>query len=247
MATRKNLKLRTPRPLRMLRDAVEAAEQWPVAGSAVRRYQDVESWALAELKERLDAMDEYWPPRAGRMDGDPDVMETPAEMMAALLRQSRDVDPGAARAYLYRQTLSRLVPDQAAMLALLAQCEIAPLVHIAAARLPVGPISMVVLANASPLGRDAGVLMRDHVPQYMTELMALGVIEAGPEQEALTSEYELLMADTQVRRTMERIRSEMKLYPRLQRFSVHLSDYGKALCRDCQPPQPFTEHGSNGT
>ena len=108
----------------------------------------------------------------------------------------------------------------------------------------VSPVSVTrfVADDASPLGRDAGVLLRDHVPQYMTELMALGVVEAGPERDSLAGEYELVMADTQIRRTMERIRGEMKLYPRLQRFSVHLSDYGKALWQDCRPPQPFVEY-----
>lgn len=242
MASGKNLRPRTPRPFQWLRRAARAAEDVPLASSALRRYQDAEGWALAELKQRLDAMGDSGPARRARAEADGDVLATPAAMLAELVHESRQLDPEAARARLYRQTLSRLVPDQVAMLALLADREIAPLVHVAAGRLPAGPVSVVVLTNASPLGRDAGVLLRDHVPQYMTELMALGVVEAGPERDSLAGEYELVMADTQIRRTMERIRGEMKLYPRLQRFSVHLSDYGKALWRDCRPPQPFVEH-----
>ncbi|MBS64226.1 hypothetical protein [Salinisphaera sp.] len=234
MAGRKNLTVRTPRAFQFLRQAARAAEEWPVAGSAVRRFQDAETWAMAELKQRLDSMSDDTPDsgrtRAAAVEG-----PAPREMMARLIAQSRGVDPEAARVWMYRQTLARLVPDQVAMLALLADREIAPLCHIAAGRLPAGPVSVVVLSNASSLGRDAGVLLRDYVPQYMSELLALGVFEAGPEDDRLADQYELLMADTQLRNTMDRVRRDMRLYPRLQRFSVHLSDYGKALWQDCRP------------
>ncbi|MES1938678.1 hypothetical protein T5B8_00475 [Salinisphaera sp. T5B8] len=234
MAGKKNLTVRTPRAFQFLRQAARAAEEWPVAGSAVRRFQDAETWAMAELKQRLDAMSDE-PPERGRRRAEPVDGPAPREMMARLIVQSRGVDPEAARTWLYRQTLSRLVPDQVAMMALLADREIAPLCHVAAGRLPAGPVSVVVLSNASSLGRDAGVLLRDYVPQYMSELLALGVFEAGPEDDRLADQYELLMADTQLRKTMDRVRREMKLYPRLQRFSVHMSDYGKALWQDCRP------------
>ncbi|MES1928676.1 hypothetical protein SADO_05435 [Salinisphaera dokdonensis CL-ES53] len=237
--------MRTPRAFQFLRQAARAAEEWPVAGSAVRRFQDAETWAMAELKQRLDSMSDDGEDRARTRES---AAEGPAprDMMALLLAQSRGVDPDAARTRLYRQTLSRLVPDQVAMMALLAEREIAPLCHVAAGRLPAGPVSVVVLANASSLGRDAGVLLREYVPQYMSELLALGVFEAGPEDDRLTDQYELLMADTQLRKTMDRVRREMKLYPRLQRFSVHMSDYGKALWQDCRPMTDVLEHADEG-
>ncbi|MAS09491.1 hypothetical protein [Salinisphaera sp.] len=245
MAAKKSLRVRTPRAFQFLRQAARAAEEWPVAGSAVRRFQDAETWAMAELKHRLDSMaedgDEPARSREAAAEG-----PAPRDMLALLLAQSRGVDPDAARTRLYRQTLSRLVPDQVAMMALLADREIAPLCHVAAGRLPAGPVSVVVLSNASSLGRDAGVLLRDYVPQYMSELLALGVFEAGPEDDRLTDQYELLMADTQLRKTMDRVRHEMKLYPRLQRFSVHMSDYGQALWQDCRPLSGALEHGGGG-
>jgi hypothetical protein len=241
MAGKKSLSVRTPRAFQFLRQAARAAEDWPVAGSAVRRFQDAESWAMAELKHRLDSMGEEGEQRADGHEA-VDHGPSPRDMMSLLLARSRGVDPQAARIWLYRQTLSRLVPDQVAMMALLADREIAPLCHVAAGRLPAGRVSVVVLSNASSLGRDAGVLLRDYVPQYMSELLALGVFEAGPEDERLADQYELLLADTQLRKTMDRVRHEMRLYPRLQRFSVHMSDYGRALWQDCRPnPVPLDE------
>lgn len=245
MAGKKNLTVRTPRAFQFLRQAARAAEEWPVAGSAVRRFQDAETWAMAELKQRLDAMSDA-PQERARTRGPAVEGPAPQDMMARLIMQSRGVDPEAARVWMYRQTLSRLVPDQVAMMALLADREIAPLCNVAAGRLPAGPVSVVVLANASSLGRDAGVLLRDYVPQYMSEMLALGVFEAGPEDDRLADQYELLLADTQLRKTMDRVRREMKLYPRLQRFSVHMSDYGKALWQDCRPAEVVSSAPTQG-
>jgi len=243
MAGKKDLTVRTPRAMQFLRQAARAAEEWPVAGSAVRRFQDAEHWAISELKQRLDAIAEEVADGAVRQRRR-EKTRPPSDMLAALLAESRSVDPDAARLKLYRQTLSRLVPDQVAMMALLADKEIAPLCHVVAGRLPAGPIHAVVLANTSSLGRDAGVLLRDYVPQYMNELLAAGVFEAGPEDERLADEYELLLADTQLRQTMDRIRRDMKLYPRLQRFSVSLSAYGSALWHDCRPAPSRIEQGT---
>ena len=236
MTTKKNLRSPSSRSYQLLLQAARYAEDWPVTGTAVRRFYDAESWALTELKQRLDTLEESGP---SAWPQTPDAtLETPKAMLAQLLEQSHSVDTDAARLRLYRYTLSRLLPDQVAMLALLADCGIAPLCNVAAGRLPAGPASVTVLANATSLGRDAGVLLRAHVPLYVTAMLDLGVMETGPEEERLAEQYELLLADTQVRQSMERVRGELKLYPRLQRYSVRLSAYGAALWRDCGPDAP---------
>lgn len=244
MATSKSLQPREPRPLQLLRHAARAAEGLPGTGGAMRRLHDTESWALNELKQRLDGLD--------TPDGNSELRErgqqgsaAPADMLANLLTQSHGVNAATAKARLYRQTLSRMVPDQVAMYALLADRGRAPLCHVAASRLPAGPISMVVLANASSLGRDAGVLLRDYVPHYVSAMLQMGLFEIGPDDHSLAKDFEMLQADTLVRKTMERIRSEMKLYPRLQRFSVGLSDFGHAMWRDCQPDSDFSDRDTS--
>ncbi|MGN8158724.1 hypothetical protein ACS8Y6_05750 [Salinisphaera sp. RV14] len=230
MAASRLPKKRGPRALDRLMGVIRDAEDWPLAGSAVRRMADAETWALIELKQRLDELgDSSRPPREA------DRPASAAEMLAGLVRRSRGIDPDAALDALYRQTLSQLVPDQVAMLDVLAERRVAPLCHLGASRLPAGPVSLTVLSNASSLGREAGVLLREYVPQYMTHLLALGLLRAGPEDEALEPEYELLMADTQLREMREYVRESLRLYPRTLRASVSLSDYGRALWRDCRP------------
>lgn len=240
MTDRKALQPRGSGAFQKLRDAVRGADEWPLAGNAVRRFLDAESWALAELKQRLDAIEKA-PRSAPSSSGDSG--SRPADLLASLVKRSHYIDPDAARDALYRQTLNALVPDQIAMLSLLAERGQAPLLHVAASRLPAGPVHMTVLANASSLGRDAGVLLRNYVPQYMTGLIDLGVFEVGCESDELDKEYELLMADTQLRKTIKRVRNELRMYPRVQRFSVRLSDYGQALWDDCRPPQAEPDTG----
>lgn len=232
MANHKALRTRSQGPWQKLREAVRGADDWPVAGTAVRRFLEAESWALTELKQRLDAL-ENRPQRSPPTphDGEP----RPAAQLADLIERSRQIDPDNAVRALYKQTLDRLVPDQVSMLALLADRGGAPLVHVAASRLPAGPVSMMVLSNASGLGRDAGVLLRQYVPHYISTLIALDVFEVGAEDSALENEYELLMADTQLRTAITRVREELRMYPRVQRYSVRLSNYGAALWADCRP------------
>lgn len=232
MTDHKALRARNAGPWQKLRDAVRHADDWPVAGTAVRRFLDAESWALTELKQRLDALESRpLRPLSDVYDNEP----RPAEQLADLVERSRRIDPDAARRALYAQTLARLVPDQVAMLSLLADRGSAPLVHVAASWLPAGPVSMTVLSNASGLGRDAGVLLRQYVPHYMSELIALDLFAVGAEEPALEHQYELLMADTQLRAAITRVRDELRMYPRIQRYSVRLSHYGASLWADCQP------------
>lgn len=234
MATSNHLSPREPRTVQLLRQAARAAEGVPVAGNAVRRVQHAENWALVELKQRLDSLSEPQQPAPQRERGN-GKDKTPSEMMMKLMEESQGLDQSVAKQRLYRQVLSRMVPDQMAMFALLADREKAPLCHVAASRLPAGPISMVVLHNASSLGRDAGVLLRDYVPQYMSAMIQMGLMEVGGEDHSMDKDFEMLVAESMVRNTMDRIKEEMKMTPRLQKFSVSLSDFGRALWRDCQP------------
>lgn len=222
-----------------LSEAARETAGWPVAGAAIQHMADAENWALSELKQRLETLDD-----GSTLSQPSGNLSAPTEMLADLISRSRVIDPDVARDELYRQTLSQLVPDQVLILDELAERRSAPLCHLGASRLPVGPVSVTVLSNASSLGSEAGVLLRDYVPQYMTHLLALGMLRVGPEDDALESEYELLMAETQLREIQDYVRETLRLYPRILRASVSLSDYGRALWRDCRPAAEALLHRS---
>lgn len=230
----KHLRPTEPRSVQLLRQAARVAEGVPVAGGAVRRFQDAEDWALVELKQRLDTLDGPAETRAPRERAD-SAQPAPSERVAQLLEQAQGLDMDAARQRMYEQVASQLVPEQVAMFTLLAERGRAPLCHVAASRLPAGPISMVVLANVSSLGRDAGILLRDYVPQYMTGMINMGLMEVDFEDTTMAREFEMLAAEGLVRNTMDRIREEMKLSPRIQRHTVKLTRFGQDFWRDCWP------------
>lgn len=233
MASDKALKSGSPSGFDRLRDAWREAERWPFAGDAFKRVHGAETRALFELKQCLDALED----RPVDDEYVADTLESPAERLADLLERGRGIDPDRARDDLYRQLLSRVVPDEIAMLRVLATRGVAPLCHIGGSRWPArGELVVTLIHNASTLGQEAGVLLRDYTPQYMSRLIELGLAAPGAADSSLAPDYELLLADTQIRRAMDTIRSEHRLYPRVRRRSVRLSTLGAALWRDCYGP-----------
>ena len=220
-----------------LRRTWRDAEHWPLAGQAWHAAHAAEDRALAELKARLDALDPpaASPIEAGSADGADTPPPPPEWLLADLLQRERSVDPDRARRDLYRQVLRQLVPDEIAILRVIAQRGVATLCHIGASRLPAGPISSLRLENAIAVGQEAGVLLRECTPQYMHHLLTLGLLRVGGTDARLESDYELLLADPGVREVMDDVRQRWRWYPRVLRHSVTLSHLGEALWRDCYP------------
>lgn len=227
----KSLRLPTPLSVRLVRRALDAAGELPVAGAAVRRLQDAEAWALLELKQRLDALGE---------DGDgartvPSGVGTrPAELLARLLYDADHESLARAREREYVAVLERLNPDQAKMLAALADGRRVPLCHVGAG-LPAGPVREIVLYNATTLGRDAGVNLRDRVPVMVTAMRELGLLELGPEEPQMKTDFEILATDDAVRDATMLVKDRLKLWPRLLRYTVGLSAFGRELLAAAQP------------
>ncbi len=118
--------------------------------------------------------------------------------MADLLNRSVTTDREAAAAQLYATILSQLVPDEARIVAALADGPVRPAVDVVR-RGPLGNGRHVVLRNASTVGRAAGVSSPDHVPLYVTRLRRLGVVDIGPEDDDLAEQYDILLTDQVVR------------------------------------------------
>lgn len=224
----KSLRLPTPSSVQFLRRAMEHAEQWPVAGSAVRRMQAVEEWAVAELKYRLDEL----PDSSGgqRHEVRSDAAQQARDLLAGLLAEAdhQTFDQACERRYV--QVLEQLCPDQAKMLATLGDGRVLPLIHVGAG-LPAGPIREIVLENATSLGREAGVTLRESVPLLVGHMRMLGLLHVGPEDTALKTAYEILAADSGVREASTYIKEALRMWPRLQRHTVSLSTFGQDVWR----------------
>lgn len=204
----------------------------PVAGAGIRALRRAEFYALRRLVERLD--------RAGVSPADPlgntnaDCENLPAQIFAELLDTSRGTDQEAIEQDFYVRLLRQLNPSEARILVLMADSSVWPMVHVNAGALP-GMGSRRVLSYASSVGKEAGVLLRAQVPNFIAHMFALGLIVVGGEDKGLEPDYEILEADTLVRNAMGHVEDDLGQYPNIERCTIYLSEFGEALCAIALP------------
>jgi hypothetical protein len=154
--------------------------------------------------------------------------DSPAQVMQGLISRSLEQDTVAGKAEVHLSLLRQLVPDEARILATLAETTSAPLVHVVHRSR-----GDLLLENASLVGRTASVTVPSLTPQYVTHLRALGLVELGPENEADGYGYELLLADSGVRRAL-RDGQLGKLPAKIVRRTVRLSPLGLEVWQSTQ-------------
>ena len=151
-------------------------------------------------------------------------------LMAELLERSVMQDTKSSKADWHAAVLSQLVPDEARVIAALAEASApVPLLHV----LPRSGHDRL-LENASLIGRTAALTLPAMTPVYVTHLRALGLVETGPEDEDNLRGYELLLADKAVRAALKE--GEMgKLPARVLRRTLMLSQRGRELWDSTRP------------
>jgi hypothetical protein len=216
--------------------AGSAARQVPGVELTEREMRRVETAVLRTLKERLDSVDESTgqPLAAPGPEAAPDEASEPAVLLAGLLQDSVEQTAPTARVRLHRWLLQQLLPDQARILAALADGSSYPLVHVVRKGPLAGPLGGTgepVVENASTIGRAAGVALPDLVPVYLSHLRGLGLVEVGPEDETLRDDYDIAETDTTVRSAVERAGDNAV---RTSRRTLRLSRLGHDLWSACQ-------------
>lgn len=231
---------RGPLPLHLLRRTALWLGRRPVAGMGVRALRWAEYAMLKELGDRLD--------RAGIAPADPlgnvssaDREHLAARIFAELLDASRGTDQAAIEQDFYVRLLRQLNPSQARILVLMADQSVWPMVHVNAGSLP-GFGRRRVLSYASSVGKEAGVLLRDQVPNFIAHMFSLGLIMVGAEDPELEPEYEILEAETLVRNAMEHIQDDLNQYPSIERCTIQLSEFGQSLCQAALPSADDSEY-----
>lgn len=148
---------------------------------------------------------------------------SPAGLMTTLLERSlRQNESGSRREY-HVWLLRQLVPDQARILAALAENRPAPLVHIDGRG-----SGERILENASLIGRTAALTLPRLTPAYITHLRQLGLVEHGPADPGIEKDYELLLADRDVRAALAQ--GKLSKFPaRVIRRTLRLSPRGREL------------------
>jgi hypothetical protein len=152
--------------------------------------------------------------------------------MSELLERSVEATRTDSRDYLYGTIISQLVPDEARILSALSDGA-----HFAAIdvvqKLRRGTTRTLV-AHASAVGRQAGLVSPDNTPTYLTRLLGFGLVEFGPEEPELSVQYDILATDPTVQDARKRARSNV----RLVRSTLMLSDFGAQFWRAADPSRP---------
>lgn len=213
----------------------------PGVGAAEQRWHSVEQRALGELRRRLDSSSApYLTTLTQTSHTAPHYSEAravtaaePSEPlrvgMAELLNRSAALDHAGARDYLYTLILRQLAPDEARILSVLAHDGPFPLIDVVE-RSHLGRASGTLLRNASTVGDVAGVSLPDHVPGYVTRLIAFGLADTGGAASSLSTQYEILLADATVRAAVGSVRRTG-----IRRRTVRISSLGLNFWQACDP------------
>jgi hypothetical protein len=194
-----------------------------------RGFAAVEGAGLRLLWSRLDAQVPESRQLAGPAPRHPETPQAPPTMMSTLLSRSLEQNATTGREEYHRAVLRQLTPDEARIIAALADRPPAPLVTVL--RRSGGD---KLLENASLIGRTAAVTLPSMTPTYVSHLFDLGLVEAGPEDEENPRGYELVLAEKEVRAALKD--GEFgKLPARVQRRTLRLSAHGRELWEATRP------------
>jgi hypothetical protein len=146
-----------------------------------------------------------------------------ADHVRRLLVTAEDQTPAEARAAAMLRTAHELLPDEARILARLADGSRHPVIqaHLGGRH---------VVRNHSSVGRAARVHSQELTPSYVTHLLDLGLVELVPHEEGDVIEFELLEAETSVRAVLGPYDHRKLVKPRITRQLVQLSEDGRAFC-----------------
>lgn len=206
----------------------------PGGGFAQDQLDRIERRLLSLLKQRLDRVERT--PASFRLTGPTIVVgketELPGQILRGLLDHAQEQRRDEAEAAWYAAVLRTLVPDQARILAALSDGSAYPLIQVLSGSL-LGGVSYLELGYVSNVGKNAGTQCPELTPGYVQHLHQLGLVEIGVDEMEETVKYELLETDTDVRVTLERIKSQGRR-SRVVRRTLRLSALGMRLWAACR-------------
>lgn len=151
--------------------------------------------------------------------------------MGSLLSRALGQSTASGQDELFHRILDLIVPDEARMISALSDSSRSPLVSVHALT-PAGLMGEALLENACLVGRTANVALPRLTPTYVGHLLALGLVEIGPEDDSLKDEYQILLAETDVLAAI-RAGSRGPVPARVVRRTLLLSPLGHALWEAC--------------
>ena len=220
---------RPVRPLALVRLPATAVRTGARVGLGVAGWWERQTMSL--LGSRIDRARE-------RREPAPAAPAESAELgpkMRALLDRALASTPADSSLDLYHRILDQLSPDEARILGALSDGHASPLLHVRPLS-PAGILGDPTLENASLIGKLANVSLPQLTPQYVTHLLALGLVQVGPERSSLKDDYQILMADPGVLKASKRA-SRGPIAPRYEKHTLRLSPLGRSLWEACFPDE----------
>lgn len=205
-----------------------------------RELAGVERVLLREFRRRLNSVaEDRFEEGTSRSSGTsnvslpvPSAPQTLTETMERMLRRSMDQTPSDSRRSLFERVIRHLVPDEARILAALADGSTYPLLDVTAPAL--GNAGRLILRNASNVGRAAGVAEPSLVPIYVTHLLQLGLADTGQEDSDLQDEYEILLTESLVKSAYAEADKAARRSPRIVRGTLRISALGRDFWAACR-------------
>lgn len=196
----------------------------PRAAAVAKTGFKVAGWAETQALALLRGLAEPPPAAPAALEAKPTSLD---EKMRNLLDRALDQSTGDGRSELYHRLIDQLVPDEARILSALSDGSSAPLVSVRARTVSGGP-GVVVLANASLVGRTANLALPHMTPSYVTHLLSLGLLERGPEDPAMKQDYEILLAESYVLQAIKTA-SRGPVPARVEKRTVQITELGRNL------------------
>src|SRR5581483_10529914 len=101
------------------------------------------------------------------------------------------------------------------------------------------------LANASTVGRSAGVANPENVPTYLTRLHNLGLVEFAAPDDSIAMQFDILAADPMVQAAEASVEARGLGTPRLVRKAVVMAQLG-SQCWAASDPTTRSIHPAAG-
>lgn len=153
--------------------------------------------------------------------------------MSELLERSVEANRADTHEYLYGTIISQLVPDEARILSALADGSRFAALDVV--RKPRRGRARVLLANASSVGRQAGLVSPENTPTYLTRLAGFGLVEFGGEDDDLATLYDILAAESHVRHIVDGASRRRGGSVRIDRKTLRMSEFGHRFWTAADP------------
>jgi hypothetical protein len=216
------------------------ARRLPGGQALQREVQRLQDAALTEVLRMLDVPGTTASPnvtseehRAMMLIQNSNGPEPLRSAMNELLERSVEPDRGASREYLYGNIISQLVPDEARILAALSDGSVFAAADVVAKHF--GRPPRVILANASTVGRSSGVVTPDNVSTYVTRLLSFGLVELGPQDDSIDTQYDILATDATVQAAEATVQARKLGSARQVRRTLSISQFGREFWSASDP------------